>query len=277
MLDRSASRKGGPRCPYTQVFGGGNIYPSDASFLHIVMLSVRCPAGLADRGRPRRCTRWRASSTSWRRRQTLSLTLPNATQSGQGQVVLFNNLTGSVPCFVRRLRRQHHIATLGVGERSGSSTSSTTPSSSPGIWHIFQFGASTATVQPSALAGYGLTVTGSTLSQVDPGQPGLQLQLPHALLDSDQGVGVRLDCRQRERRPHAARRRGGQEQLVRPGARNSGRRQPRPRPPRERDHRRRADPDAVARRGHRHHHRRPAVVDRGGGWASRRCSPSTTR
>ena len=34
-----------------------------------------------------------------------------------------------------------------------------------GTWRVFRYGASTATVQPSALAGFGLTVTGSTLSQ----------------------------------------------------------------------------------------------------------------
>ena len=163
---------------YTQVFGGNNIYPSDASFLHIdlsVSVQLDWPTEAAAPLYPlARIIDVMATAAD------LSLTLPNATQSGPGQVVLFNNLTGSVPCFVRDFGG-NIIATLGVGEQWEFYLVDNT--SSPGIWHIFQFGASTATVQPSALAGYGLTVTGSTLSQSIP--VNTFNSSPHALLDSD--------------------------------------------------------------------------------------------
>lgn len=163
---------------YTEVFGGTNIYPADVSFLHIDLvesISLDWPLESAAPPYPlARIIDVMATDID------LSMTLPNATQAGPGQVVLFNNLTGSIPCFVRDFGG-NIIATLGVGEQWQFYLVDN--DTSPGLWHIFQMGASTATVQPSALAGYGIVVTGSTLSQSIP--VNTFNVTPRNLLDSD--------------------------------------------------------------------------------------------
>lgn len=143
---------------YTQVFGGGTIYPSDVSYL---ALALTADVELS----------WPLESTS---SDTLvariiditptgaySITMPAADQTGVGQTVLFNNIGPS---------------TITVLDNDGNTILSAASgeqwqiylidnSTAAGVWRTFRYGASTAQAQASALAGFGLLATGSTLSQ----------------------------------------------------------------------------------------------------------------
>jgi hypothetical protein len=151
---------------FTNVFGGNTIYPSDVSYLAIA-LSVDTPlewplesSGLEDPA-ARIIDVTPAASGS-------SVILPDATLTGAGQTILFNNVSGSFNFYVKDFAG-NTLATVGYGEQWQVYLAATTTPA--GTWRVFRYGASTATVQPSALAGFGLTVTGSTLSQSLPVAP----------------------------------------------------------------------------------------------------------
>lgn len=148
---------------YTSVFGGTTIYPSDVSLLALTLDSNKAldwPLESNDPANP--AARIIDVTTTG----LYELTLPDATQTGAGQTILFNNLSASSNNFTLKDAGGGTLATIAVGEQwqvylSGTSTPA-------GVWRVFRYGASTATVQASALAGYGVAVTGSTLSQSIP-------------------------------------------------------------------------------------------------------------
>jgi hypothetical protein len=148
---------------YTQVFGGNTIYPSDVSYLAIQLdsdVALEWPLSSSDTERPAaRIIDVTASGAH-------SINLPDATQTGAGQTLLFNNLGASASLFFIRDAAGNTLATIGVGEQWQLYLAATTTAA--GTWRVFRYGASTATVQPSALAGYGLTVTAGNLSQSVP-------------------------------------------------------------------------------------------------------------
>lgn len=148
---------------FTEVFGGNTIYPSDVS-----LLSVALTADIA--------MSWPLETTDTD--NVLSsildvtpdanshvITLPDATRASPGRTVLFNNLSGSYNFLVKD-NSGTTLATIAAGEQWELYLALNTTAA--GTWRIFRFGASTATVQPSALAGFGLSVTGATLSQSMP-------------------------------------------------------------------------------------------------------------
>ena len=145
---------------YTSVFGGTTIYPSDVSYLSIA-LTVDTPlewplesSGTEDPAA--RIIDVDPDVSGW------SITLPNATLTGAGQTILFNNIDGTYSFYIKDFDG-NTLATVTAGTQWQVYLAATTTAA--GTWRVFQYGASTATVQPSALAGFGLTVTGSTLSQ----------------------------------------------------------------------------------------------------------------
>ena len=143
---------------YTNVFGGSTLYPSDVSLIAIALTAdvllewplessgTLCPAARIIDVTPN------ASGHS--------IIMPDATLTGVGQVILFNNLSGSYSYFVKD-NAGGTLATIAFGEQWELYLGAV--ATAAGTWRVFRFGASTATVQPSALAGYGLGVTGSTL------------------------------------------------------------------------------------------------------------------
>lgn len=145
---------------YTSVFGGTTIYPSDVSYLAITLdadKALEWPLESNDPSNP--AARVIDVTTTGAH----SIVLPDATQTGAGQTILFNNLSPSSNSFTLKDYGGNTIATIGIGEQwqvylAGTATAA-------GTWRVFQYGASTATVQASALAGYGLTVTSNLLSQ----------------------------------------------------------------------------------------------------------------
>lgn len=148
---------------YTNIFGGNTIYPSDVSYLALALdadTALEWPLENSGALPPAaRIIDVTPDAAGW------AVTLPDATLTGAGQVILFNNLSGS-DSFLVKDYAGNTLATVGFGEQWELYLAATTTAA--GTWRVFRFGASTAGVQPSSLAGFGLTVTGSTLSQAAP-------------------------------------------------------------------------------------------------------------
>lgn len=145
---------------YTSVFGGNTLYPSDVSYLSVSLttdIELEWPLESSGELPPAARIIDVTPNASGR-----SIVLPNATLTGAGQIILFNNISGSYTFYVKDFAG-NTLATIASGEQWEIYLAAT--STAAGTWRVFRFGASTATVQPSALAGYGLTVTDSTLSQ----------------------------------------------------------------------------------------------------------------
>lgn len=145
---------------FTQVFGGTTLYPSDVSYLAITLDADKALAWPLESNDPENPA---ASIIDVTTTGAHSLTLPDATQTGAGQTLFFNNLGASTDSFTLRDAAGGVVATIGIGEQWQVYLADT--ATAAGTWRVFRFGASTATVQPSALAGYGITVTANTLSQ----------------------------------------------------------------------------------------------------------------
>jgi hypothetical protein len=145
---------------YTSVFGGNTIYPSDVSYLSLA-LTVDTPLEwpLESSGELDPAARIIDVTPS---ASGFSVDLPDATLTGAGQTLLFNNLDVTYSFYVKDFAG-NTLATVTPGTQWQVYLAATTTAA--GTWRVFRYGASTATVQPSALAGFGLTVTGSTLSQ----------------------------------------------------------------------------------------------------------------
>lgn len=148
---------------YTNVFGGNTIYPSDVSYLALA-LDADTPLEwpLENSGELAPAARIIDVTATG----AYSIVMPDATQTGAGQTILFNNLNASSSSFTVKDFAGSTIATVAVGEQWQVYLAST--ATAAGTWRVFRYGASTATVQASALAGYGLTVTANTLSQSTP-------------------------------------------------------------------------------------------------------------
>jgi hypothetical protein len=147
---------------FTNVFGGTTIYPSDVSYLSLALsatVTLQWPLE-SDGGTPA------ARIIDVTATGAFNIDLPDATLTGAGQTLLFNNLGASTSVFYVRDYAGNVLATVGIGEQWQLYLAATTTAA--GTWRVFRYGASTATVQPSALAGYGLTVTAGTLSQSQP-------------------------------------------------------------------------------------------------------------
>lgn len=148
---------------YTSVFGGTTIYPSDVSYLALALSAdnpLEWPLESSGAEDPAaRIIDVTPTASGY------SIVLPDATQTGAGQTILFNNLSGSHSFFVKNFAGAT-IATVDFGQQWQVYLADT--ATAAGTWRVFRYGASTATVQPSALAGSGLVVTGNTLSQSAP-------------------------------------------------------------------------------------------------------------
>lgn len=145
---------------YTSVFGGTTIYPSDVSYLELALdadIALEWPLENSGEAPPAaRIIDVSPDASTW------AISMPNATLTGAGQTVLFNNLSAT-DSFEIKDYAGNTLATVAAGEQWQVYLAATTTAA--GTWRVFRYGASTATVQPSALAGFGLVTTGTTLSQ----------------------------------------------------------------------------------------------------------------
>jgi hypothetical protein len=146
---------------YTQVFGGSTIYPSDVSYLALPLTADTTLEWPLESGTTLTPVARIIDVTPT---GAYSIIMPPANQTGTGQTVLFNNLGPS---------------TITVKDNAGNTLISiaqglqyqlylTDNTTIAGTWRTYQMGAATAQAQASALAGYGLKATNSTLSTNTP-------------------------------------------------------------------------------------------------------------
>jgi hypothetical protein len=146
---------------FTEVFGGTTIYPSDVSYLTLTLdgnVSLEWP--LENPGTDTPVARIIDIDPSG----SFSITMPPADETGVGQTVLFNNLGPDVVTVLDNVGGT--LLSISAGQQWQIYL--TDNSTVAGTWRTFQYGASTAQAQASALAGQGLVATGSTLSQQYP-------------------------------------------------------------------------------------------------------------
>ena len=146
---------------FTQVFGGTTIYPSDVSYLALTLsadTALEWPLESNTNEYPV------ARIIDVTPSGTFSIIMPPADQTGTGQTVLFNNLGPNTVTVKNSVGTT--LLSMAQGEQWQIYLTSNTTAA--GTWRVFRYGASTAQAQASALAGYGLTATGSTLSQSAP-------------------------------------------------------------------------------------------------------------
>lgn len=144
---------------YVSTFGGSNIYPSDVSYRY-VSLTV---SQVLDWPLETAPTNNIAASIMDVNATTAGLTIdmPDATEAGTGQTVLFNNV-GSNTFTVRTSTGSQICA-----PQSGTTFQVylTDNSTIAGTWRSFQYGASASATNASALAGLGLKAIATTLNQ----------------------------------------------------------------------------------------------------------------
>lgn len=146
---------------FTQVFGGTTIYPSDVSYLALTLsadTSLEWPLESNSNENPA------ARIIDVTPTGSYSIIMPPADQTGTGQTVLFNNLG---PQSVT-VKNSAGATLLSMGQGEQWQIYLIDNSTAAGTWRVFRYGAATAQAQASALAGYGLAATGSTLSQSTP-------------------------------------------------------------------------------------------------------------
>ncbi len=146
---------------FTQVFGGTTIYPSDVSYLSLALtadVTLEWPLESSTNEYPV------ARIIDVTPTSTFSIFMPPADQTGTGQTVLFNNLGPDTVT----VKNSVGATLLSMAQGEQWQIYLTDNTTAAGTWRVFRYGAATAQAQASALAGYGLTATGATLSQSAP-------------------------------------------------------------------------------------------------------------
>lgn len=146
---------------YTQIFGGTTIYPSDVSYLALALtadITLEWPLESNVTNAPA------ARIIDVTPTGAYSIFLPPADETGTGQTILFNNLGPNTIT----VKNSVGSTLLSIAQGEQWQIYLTANTTAAGTWRTFRYGASTAQAQASTLAGFGLTATGSTLSQSTP-------------------------------------------------------------------------------------------------------------
>ena len=146
---------------FTQVFGGGIIHPTDISYSSTALtasVTLRWPTEIGSE--PLVCAIMDVAPSS----SGLSIKLPSAKLVSVGESILFNNV-GTFSFVVNAADGTQLISIPPSTAWNLYLTNSTTVG---GTWNAFQLGAGVSAAVSGALAGAGLTATGSTLSQTIP-------------------------------------------------------------------------------------------------------------
>lgn len=146
---------------YTEVFSGTTIYPSDVSYL---ALSLTANTALEWPLESNTLEYPAARIIDVTPTGSFSIILPPADQTGTGQTILFNNLGPQAVT----VKNNAGATLLSMAQGEQWQIYLVDNSTAAGSWRVFRYGAATAQAQASALAGFGLVATGSTLSQSAP-------------------------------------------------------------------------------------------------------------
>lgn len=143
---------------FSQVFGGTTIYPSDVSYLPLALtsnISLEWPLEAVAGGSVV------ARIIDVTPTGAYTITMPDATAVSVGQTVLFNNL-GPNTITVNKADG-NAILSINAGEQWQAYLINN--STIGGQWRTLRYGAAVAQAQAAALAGPGLTASGSILAQ----------------------------------------------------------------------------------------------------------------
>ena len=147
---------------YTDVFGGANIFPSEISYSALTLtadVTLSWPEETSTS--VNLATRIMNISAAAAGR---SIYLPDASKTGTGQTILFNNV-GAQTITVRN-DGGTQVVTIAAGTLW--QVYLTNNSTANGTWSILQYGATTSLANASALAGTGIVAVGALLSQSVP-------------------------------------------------------------------------------------------------------------
>jgi len=147
---------------YTDVFGGANIYPSEISYSALALttnVTLSWPTEASTS--VNLATRIMNISTAT---AGLSIYLPDASKTGTGQTILFNNV-GTEMITVRNAGGTQ-VVTIAAGTLW--QVYLTNNSTVNGTWSILQYGSTVSVANASSLAGTGIVAVGALLSQSVP-------------------------------------------------------------------------------------------------------------
>jgi len=147
---------------YTDVFGGANIYPSEISYSAIALSAnvvLSWPEETStNTNLATRIIDVTPSATG------KSIFLPDATKSGTGNTILFNNKGAYT--FTVKDSTGVQVGTIAAGTLWQVYLTNNTTAA--GIYQLLQYGATTSIANASALAGTGIVAVGALLSQSVP-------------------------------------------------------------------------------------------------------------
>jgi hypothetical protein len=147
---------------YTDVFGGANIYPSEIDYSSTALVADITLS-------------WPDETSTSQSLATkimdvtpaspgLTITLPPANKTGNGQTILFNNKGAHT----FTVKRNDGVQVVTVASGTLWQVYLASNSTAAGSWVALQYGASTSQVNASSLAGNGIVATGTLLSQSVP-------------------------------------------------------------------------------------------------------------
>jgi hypothetical protein len=147
---------------YQSVFGGANIYPSEISYSSVALttdITLSWPEETSTNvNLATRIMDVTPSTTG------LSIILPDASKTGTGNTILFNNRGANT--FTVRDATGVQVVTVAAGTLWQIYL--TNNSTAAGVWRSLQYGATTSIANASALAGTGIVAVGALLSQSVP-------------------------------------------------------------------------------------------------------------
>jgi hypothetical protein len=147
---------------YTDVFGGANIYPSEISYSSVTLTtSIVLSWPEETSTNTNLATRIMDVSAS---SGGLYINLPDASKTGTGNTILFNNVGANT--FI--VRRSDGTQVVSIAAGTIWQVYLTNNSTTAGTWQSLQFGSSVSNANASALAGTGIVAVGALLSQSVP-------------------------------------------------------------------------------------------------------------
>lgn len=148
--------------PYVDVFGGANIYPSEISYSALVLIAdvtLSWPEETStNTNLATRIINISAALSGW------SILLPNASKTGTGNTILFNNIGAQTITIKNASGTQ--VVTIASGTLWQIYLTNNTTAN--GTWSTLQYGSSVSVANASALAGTGIVAVGALLSQSVP-------------------------------------------------------------------------------------------------------------
>jgi hypothetical protein len=146
---------------YTDVFGGANIYPSEISYSSLTLTADVYLSWPEETSTNQNLATRIIDVTA---NAGLSIYLPDASKSGTGNTILFNNV-GANTVTVRNSTGTQ-VVTVASGELWQVYLTNNTTAA--GTWQSLQYGAAVSQANASALAGTGIVAVGTLLSQSVP-------------------------------------------------------------------------------------------------------------